>query len=126
MMKWDKDVVVEEILKRKSQGLGLRKKDVNTDRVYFAARRIYGTWEAALEASGLNPKDYKGQKARVYWTKEKVIKELQTRHEQGLPVHGGEVTRTSLHRGGRRLFGSWLKALEASGVDVEIEKGYLR
>jgi hypothetical protein len=76
---------------------------------------LLGSWDAALEAAGLDPDDI-----RVYrkpWTREEIILEIQRKHRQGEALNAKDVSPHSLRSRGTVFFGSWDAALTIAGLD---------
>jgi len=129
---WTKAKVIREIKKRQEAGhpLNVRalRKGEHTDRKLYQAavhKNRFGSWKAALEAAGVDPKDVVKRKLEN-WTKAKLIAEIKKRHEAGLPLNASAVSKgedadRKLYVAARSKnhFGSWAAALEAAGVDPE-------
>lgn len=99
----------------------------------------FGTWELAMEASGLTPTRSAPNK---FWTKELVTTAVQALGKAGHPLTVKDIWRdrkgsttkilkssvnkattgSALHDAARRYFGSWDNALTVSGFEVEIIK----
>ena len=76
---------------------------------------LFGSWDAALQAAGLDPDDI-----RVYrkpWTPDEVIQEIQRKHRRGEALNAKDVSSYSLRRSGKAFFGSWDAALTTAGLD---------
>lgn len=119
--KWSKKTIVAELKRRKEEGLALNGLTVsNKDRgLYQAARRHFGRggWAKALNKIGLSPADVY---PLLFWTKDRVIKEIQTLHRAGSPLYHHYLTKNGyagLTGAGERYFGSWKKTIEAAGFD---------
>jgi hypothetical protein len=74
---WTKQRVIETIRDRQRQGLPVRNVHRDDNKLYLAGYRLFGTWQKALEAAGVD------SKPRKRWTKERVIKELRAAHRLG-------------------------------------------
>lgn len=61
---------------------------------------------------------------KVTWTKDQVIEKIKARRTAGLTINSADVAAEdeTLSGAGRRLFGSWGKAVEAAGYDYELVK----
>jgi len=57
-----------------------------------------------------------------HWTREDVLAEIRECHRTGQGVRRKDVS-VSLYMAGRRLFGSWKKAVEAGGFDYDAVLG---
>jgi len=142
----NKDAVIEGIVGRHAQGLPMNARSVATGEVMDAplitsARKWFGNWQKAIEAAGLDyskfvrkKQDYSvKRKLNSYPTKKSVVQGIKKRQSEGLglnsrAVNHGDDPDHPLMRRGVELYGSWLQALEAAGVDVEsiISEGYLK
>jgi len=80
-----------------------------------AARRLFGSWDAALRAAGLDPNVIRF--SREPWTHEGVLQEIRRKARAGEPLNAKDVSPYSLRRRGRIFFGSWDAALAAAGLD---------
>jgi hypothetical protein len=90
-------------------------------RLYNAALQYFGSWKAALQATGIDPKHaYLPSKPRKY-DKQKIIAELQQRHQAGLPLRWTEVCleNRAMATATKCAFGSWSRALAAAGIQPE-------
>lgn len=118
---WNRTKVVRAIRERTKLGLPLNPSGVAEDdnALYLAARRCFGKggWRRALRAAGYNP-------SRVYrrgfWDKARIKVEIRRLKRSGIPLYGDNIIRigkASLFSMAVRLFGSWGKAIKASGFD---------
>ncbi len=87
-------------------------------RAAFAALqdRLFGTWDAALRASGLDPADVSRYRR---WTRESISAELKRRLKKKNPLNSGSLQKTDpgLHAAAIRHFGSYDAALRSAGVN---------
>ena len=101
--------------------------------LHDAARRYYGSWDSALEKSGIN---IESVKEKPFWTEKKVIRSIKILHKNGVPLNseylGVDCSRAnsliikqgigkkrvgrSLLGGAYRVYGSWDRALFAAGL----------
>lgn len=156
---WSKTVIVESIKRLKEEGYPLTVMSIWRDRskkttkilldvsgkattgssLHDAARRYYGSWDNALEKSGINPDSVK---EKPFWTKKKIIRSIKILHKSGIPLNSerlgsdcGRATASiiaqgagkkrfgrSLHGGAYRLFGSWDRALHEAGIDPALHR----
>lgn len=106
---------------------------------HYVACHHFGTWEQAMEASGLSPTRSAPNK---FWTKALVITAIQALGKAGHPLTvkaiwrdrtgsttkilktsvGKATTGSALHDAARRYFGSWDNSLTISGFEVEVIK----
>lgn len=113
--KWSKEVVLEEIKKRQKNNESLYSSVVlkNHNHLYGAARRYFGSYLKALEASGIDH-----NKIEVEYKKEEIIKKIQSLHKEGKPIHYRGVKR-SLTMSAEKYFGSYENAVVAAGFKYE-------
>ena len=78
--------------------------------VATGARRHFGGWKAAFEATGCAPPE------TLTWTKDAVIAAIRDDVAKGLPVNSARIMRrnANLYVAGRRRFGTWAAALIAA------------
>lgn len=81
-----------------------------------AARRTFGSWSKAVIAAGCDPTRFQ----RVLpWTPERIVEAILVRAIKSEPL-GSHTTRPrSLVDAAQRVFGSWIAAKEAAGIDTE-------
>ncbi len=125
--RWTKEAIIDEARRRKENNLPLNGDAVSQeDRgLYHAARRYFGRggWNKVLQKIGLSSREIY---AKIFWTKDKVIKEIHKLHEAGTPLYYYFLVQNGyagLITGGKRYFGSWKKTIEVAGLDYnEIRK----
>src|SRR5215475_10460593 len=76
---------------------------------------IFGDWDRALRAAGF---DLERMRERGIWEDEKIVEQIRAMHKNRLPLYAKYVMNNhgKLFQGALRQFGSWAKALLASGV----------
>ncbi|HEY5383081.1 MAG TPA: hypothetical protein VIJ88_00815 [Candidatus Paceibacterota bacterium] len=115
---WSRELVIEGIQKRVSQGLAISSHAVQVEDYYLAnaARKHFGSWKLAVEAAGFNYKDVNKYQR---WSKDLIISAIKERAKKKLPLSFLEVRKdnNALHHAGVNHFGSWEAALEAAGFD---------
>ena len=79
-----------------------------------AARRLFGSWSAAVTAAGVDPRKLRRCPP---WTRERVIEEILMRALRNETLRSHSVEPKSLPSAGIRIFGSWAAALEAAGLN---------
>jgi hypothetical protein len=85
-------------------------------RLYLKARKIFGSWKKALEASGI---DYEAARNRKKWSRERVLKEIERLCLKGQSLRPKDIKRegmTDLISAASYHFGSWRRAVESSGI----------
>lgn len=85
--------------------------------LHAAAVRHFGTYDAALKASGINPT---GVRRRRSWSKDEVLKELKARKRSKKPVSDSSVRKDfpALYGASLRLFGTFTAARSAAGIKM--------
>ncbi len=74
-----------------------------------AAARLFGSYDAALEAAGVDPPPRR-------WTKTRVTAAIQNRYISGKPKNIDGLGDPYLANAAKRFFGSWQAAVEAAGL----------
>lgn len=126
-MKWTDELVIEAIRSRYAAGLPLNYQAVVQDdeKLAGAARRHFGSWDAALAAAGHDPAAIRRPRGdavpRGTWTPEVIIEQIQADVTAGLEIsaHAAQMRSSSLVARGQQLFGSWEAAVAAAGYDYE-------
>jgi hypothetical protein len=128
--RWTRSHIVAEIKSRHQEGKTLRRtemlrKEPEMHRFCYATLHHFQTWGKALRAAGLNPSAIRNRDAR--WPRERVLKEIRRRFEQGKFLNTDLMLRDCLplHAAGRRYFGTWKAAVEKAGIDYNIIRGGL-
>jgi hypothetical protein len=142
---WTRELVIEGILTRALRNESLTARSIQPRSMAVAARKLFGSWLAALEASGLDSKAAAIRKAASpnnalstpqrtgmkplhrpaqSWTKEAVIAAIQTRLGQQKPMNASTLNRedTALYLAARRHFRNWFNALTAAGLSAEVHR----
>jgi len=112
---WTRERVIRGIQKILVEGGKVNHAAVGRNSISRAGVILFGSWDAALEAAGLDPDDI-----RVYrkpWTREEIILEIQRKHRQGEALNAKDVSPHSLRSRGTVFFGSWDAALTTAGLD---------
>jgi hypothetical protein len=115
---WTRKDVVKEIRRLHRAGRRLRRNTVPV-RLYEIGRRLFGTWQAAVESAGLPYEKVSGVRR---WSRQRVIQRIQQLAADGVPLHCTLIKQRYpyLHRAAIRLFPlSWAKALQAAGFDPD-------
>ncbi|MBL7543941.1 MAG: hypothetical protein JNL11_09000 [Bdellovibrionaceae bacterium] len=151
---WTNELVISAIKSLTKSGHPLTVKAIWTDRklrtteiifnaigrkttgssLHDAARRYFGSWDKALQASGIESSYIK---EKPFWTKDKIIKAIQAVHKKEIALNTDRIGRDcrtttsktiksalgkmrsgrSLHGGAYRVFGSWDRALIAANIN---------
>lgn len=117
--RWNRRSVRVAISELRRTGQPLNASAVKSRRATLveAARRVYGDWDAALRAAGVDPETVRGWRA---WTRAAVVAEIRNLHAAGERLDDHYIRRhhRRLHHAAIRRFPSaWGKALRAAGLD---------
>ena len=126
--KWSKELVIAAIRRRHAGGLPLNYQAVvcDNEKLAGAARRYFGSWDAALAAAGHDPDTIKRPTGdRVppgTWTPDGVLEQIRADVDAGLEIsaHATQLRSASLVARGQQMFGSWQAAVTAAGYDYEM------
>jgi hypothetical protein len=123
--RWDKQRIIRIIKDAKRKGTELhwssvtRRRD-ELARAAFAAiqPRLFGRWDRALAAAGLDADEVTIYRA---WDKDTVVVELKSRVQVGEALNSGTLQRENpgLHAAAIRYFGSYPEALKAAGMNPD-------
>jgi hypothetical protein len=126
--KWSKESIGLEILSMYESGENLNYSSVaNTNLALLrAATRYFGTWEAAVNFSGLNYDEIRRYKS---WTPERIIERIRELHSQGADLSWRNVCinidpQLAAAATKKSHFGSWREALEGAGLDYDSIRRY--
>jgi len=126
--KWNKDSIAGEIVHRFEAGLDLSYSGMTKEALPLlrAATRYFGSWQAAVEYSGL---DYDAIRKYRSWTKERIIERIRELHAQNADLSWRHISLTldpSLAAAATKKshFGSWRAALDAAGLDYDAIRRY--
>jgi hypothetical protein len=117
---WSREAVLAAIRRRRREGLPLNSVAVREESqaLTHQARIRFGSWDAALQAAGIDPVRVRLNHAK--WTRAEVITALRRRHGEGRPLRLRDVRAEEprLAKAAQRLFPSSLaRALRAAGLD---------
>jgi len=117
---WSKDLIITTIQERVAKGLPINLGAVQADDhvLYSAAIRYFGTWSAAVEASGFS---YDDVRLNEVWSNDLVVAAIQERVARGLPINSGTVQADdrALYGAAHKYIGTWSAAVEASGFSYD-------
>ena len=112
---WDGEKVKKCIRKRIREGKKINAGAVQRDDggLVMAANRIFGTWEKAVEAAGI---DYEKHRINRRWNKDVVVETIKDRMRQGKAINrwAVQLDDTRLFNAAERHFGSWPEAVKAA------------
>lgn len=112
--RWTDERVIAAIQNRYVAGHQRHVDGLGDLRLANAARRRFGSWQAAVEAAGLTGK-ITVKKPLRRWSRETVIAEIQNWHRCGRGLTSISKDNQSLYCAGKTWFGSWRAALTAAG-----------
>lgn len=117
---WDKRRVLEHLRELQTQGVPLNAHSVQLadGGLEATAKRLFGSFEAAIEALGL---DYADVRITDTWTPERVIGEIQRAYAIGSDLSDNTVSTLNppLYGAAQTHCGGWKQAIEAAGIDSE-------
>jgi len=116
-IQWTEERVLRRIYKRQRNGRAMNYMSVHREdlRLLGAARRLFGSWTAALEAAGVDlPKTTSHSSVH---TRESIIALLRENAAAGRSPASDHPRIRKHGKAVRRLFGSWATAREAAGVE---------
>ena len=125
-----KQRVIREIRRRRRIGMPVNAvalvRDEPDVQLLRQANQFFGSWDAALEASGLEPNSIRVRKRSPYQTDQEIMRAIRERHRRGLPlnpvgVRSGKWADKPLHDAGRNRFGSWRQAVQSAGINYDAE-----
>lgn len=114
---WTRERVIRDILECEAQGSTLTTGRKGVDqRLYNAARRIFGSWRNAILSAGIPPE-------RVLtwdrWSPARILAMIRVISRRRRPMTTLQLDQRyrNVVSAARRHFGSWPKAVQAAGVD---------
>jgi hypothetical protein len=85
--------------------------------LYITARRTFGSWRKAVEASGISYEDVRKNKK---WNRERICKEITRLNKNGFSLRPSLLRQegmTDLLSAAEYHFGSWRRAVETCGFE---------
>lgn len=139
---WNRERVIEAILTRALRNESLLAQSIQPRSMVEAGRKFFGSWAAALETAGLDPKaiavrpvappshppvpDLATGAEPIHrrgkpWTKEAIIVSINARLRLQMPLNGSALYRddTALYLAAKRRFGNWSNALLSAGLNPD-------
>jgi hypothetical protein len=114
----NKENVIAELLEIYNSGSPINQNSLISDNIalFSACVAQFGDYKTAVESCGLNYETIKKQES---WNKEKVINILKNMQENNIPLNASHIQKenTHLYSAMYRLFGSFRKAIAASGLN---------
>lgn len=115
---WTKDRVERDIRNLEKRGQRLHARAVKDSRppLFGAALRLYGSWEGALRAAGLDPRIIR---RRMRWDERALLEAIRDAHACGLLRRGAsyKATHKNVIQAAAARWGSWRAAQEAAGLE---------
>lgn len=92
----------------------------NYVKLYGAARAHFSNWEKAIEYSGLDYSEINKRANEIDWNPSLIKEALLSLKEKNEDLSESVILRkySKLRTGAKRIFGSWEKAIEYSGLDI--------
>jgi len=123
-----KDQILCDLKSLSKRGVTMRYRELQeADTALFKqAKRVFGTWQEAVEAAGLKPTP---PLKEPKWDKKIVVKTIQQMAKSGKPLNFGAVKRANplLLAATQYHFGSWPNAVRAAGLKPQkLERGWPR
>ncbi len=121
--RWTKQTIIAQIKAARRAGRDLHWSAVTAKKSELARAayaslqpRLFGRWDRALQAAGLDADDVTQYRS---WDKNTIAFELRERHRDGEAVNSGAVQKenASLHAAALRHFKGFPNALRAAGID---------
>ncbi len=123
--RWTKGAIIRLIKEARREGRDLNWSSVikgkdELGKAAFASLqpRLFGSWDRALHAAGLDSDDINRYRK---WTRDTVVSELKARHRDAQPLNSGAIQQEdpSLHAAAVRHFKGYDEALRAAKLDPE-------
>jgi hypothetical protein len=123
--RWTKSAIIRLIKDAKRTGKELhwsavtrRRDELGKGAFASLQPRLFGSWDRALHAAGLDADDVNRYRK---WTRETVVSELKARHRDAQPLNSGAIQKEDpgLHAAAVRHFSSYDQALLAAKIDPE-------
>jgi hypothetical protein len=126
--RWSKESIALEIISMYESGEDLNYSSVAASNLALlrAATRYFGTWEAAVNFSGLNYEEIRRYKC---WNRDRIIARIRELHAQDVDLSWRNVCinvdpQLAAAATKKSHFGSWREALEAAGLDYDSIRRY--
>lgn len=113
---WTRKRIIDEIRDLHRRGMPLNgQKMIRRMTLYGHARRLFGSWENAIRASGL---DYDEITLRRLWTKQAILLWIRTEWKARRDLRPGVTKKkhSGVFNAALREFGSWYGALRKAGI----------
>jgi hypothetical protein len=107
--RWSAERVIQELQARFPDGQARGNTAKQDQSLTFTAKKYFGSWQDALLAAGIEPRQPK-------WSEARVIEAIQDGYVQGRPIEVAGFGDKCLEHGARRRFGNWPAAVAAAGL----------
>jgi hypothetical protein len=118
--RWSKEEVLRMIGELRAKGSQLNSGYIarNYPALAYAGRKYCGSWEAALDAAGL---DYEAIRRKSFWSRDRIVEQVRELAAAGEPLYvsAAEIEHGGLVGAAAVYFGSWRQAIEAAGLDYK-------
>lgn len=114
---WTRKKVIDTIQLRYVRGEPVRLIGLGDIRLYYVAKRKFGTWKNALEAAGLSNRYSERENLRS-WGPKQVILAIRQWNDQHGNLKKVYQQDPGFYSVAKKHFGSWTKAVEAAGFSV--------
>lgn len=121
--KWSQETIIQEIRELHTRGVDLSFRAMALSQynsmVYAAIRpKYFGSWKAALEASGLESEEIYRYRS---WEEADILEEIRRLKSEGADLSSKSMDESSnrLIATARRRFGNWGQALERAGINYD-------
>jgi hypothetical protein len=117
---WSREKIIAVILAMRKKGEPINSNHIQVDhpRIYASTIKYFGSWQKAVEASGIDYASVRVYQPGTHWTKGKVLTAIRVRRKRGLTLNQGKIPSRLAHAA-RKVFGrnGWSKALRRAGID---------
>lgn len=110
---WTREEILSEIQARREQGLPLAGLERLATRLYYSAKRIFGSWLKALREAGIEVPP------RRRWNRSAIIAAIRLRHQNALSLAGVWREDRPLFCAAVKHFGNWQNAKQAAGIEYK-------
>lgn len=113
--RWTHDRVIQTIQAIYARGGAVNHAAVRRNSVSRAGVALFGSWDNALRAAGLDPATVR--RWHKPWTPDTLLQEIRRKAQVGEPLNAKDVSPKGLRKRARAFFGSWDATLAAAGLD---------
>ncbi len=124
---YTREQIAAWITDRNQQGLSVTYKTMKTEylRMLKCARRLFGTWQQAVEAAGVDYSATFNIRERRYSSDDSILTAIKERHKLGLSVRSLDVRKgdprdPALLKAAVHRFGNWREALQVAGIPLPV------